>query len=138
MFEKSSINQAVNSVYKTLQNQLIKTYQPQFNILLKEGNPYLYILISQNKIPTMQLVRTKNKKGKPVTPYNPDKEEDAKIGEFLEKNGLESTNGEIIRFHDVSIKKPDSWGARFQEVAVPGCTHFKFYKLVNPKTKGKS
>jgi len=26
MFEKSSINQAVNSVYKTLQNQLIKTY----------------------------------------------------------------------------------------------------------------
>ena len=81
---------------------------------------------------------TKNKKGKPVTPYNPDKEEDAKIGEFLEKNGLESTNGEIIRFHDVSIKKPDSWGARFQEVAVPGCTHFKFYKLVNPKTKGKS
>lgn len=26
MFEKSSINQAVNSVYKTLQNQIIKTY----------------------------------------------------------------------------------------------------------------
>lgn len=46
-----------------LEDRLIKSYQPKFNILLKEGNPYLYIFISQEKIPTMQLAKIKNKKG---------------------------------------------------------------------------
>lgn len=52
-----------------LETQLIKLYQPKFNILLKEGNPFLYLFFSQEKIPTMQLVKTKKKKGVYVGPF---------------------------------------------------------------------
>lgn len=52
-----------------LEDTLIKSYQPKFNILLKEGNPYLYIFISQEKIPTIQLAKMKNKKGTYFGPF---------------------------------------------------------------------
>jgi len=52
-----------------LEAQLIKNYQPQFNILLKSGQPYLYLFFSQTKIPELKLVRTKNKPGKYFGPF---------------------------------------------------------------------
>lgn len=60
-----------------LETQLIKMYQPKFNILLKEGNPFLYLFFSQEKLPTMQLVKTKKKKG-------------AYFGPFLSKKAIRS------------------------------------------------
>lgn len=52
-----------------LESQLIKLYQPKFNVLLKEGTPYLYILFSTEKNPSMQLVKTKEKKGTYFGPF---------------------------------------------------------------------
>lgn len=52
-----------------LEIDLIKKYQPKFNVLLKEGNPFIYILFSQTKLPTISIVRTKNKKGVYVGPF---------------------------------------------------------------------
>lgn len=46
-----------------LEGKLIKEYQPKFNILLKEGNPFLYLLITNEELPNLQVVRVKNKKG---------------------------------------------------------------------------
>ncbi|MBI2353333.1 GIY-YIG nuclease family protein [Candidatus Dependentiae bacterium] len=52
-----------------LETHLIKTYKPKFNILLKDGNPFLYLFFSNEKIPTMQLVKTKKKKGIYIGPF---------------------------------------------------------------------
>ena len=52
-----------------LEAQLIKQYQPKFNTLLKDGNPFAFILFSQQEIPTISIVRTKEKKGAYFGPF---------------------------------------------------------------------
>ncbi len=57
-----------------LEAQMIQSYQPPFNILLKTGQPYIYFLITNEpmrsaaykgivSLPQFQMVRTKSKKG---------------------------------------------------------------------------
>lgn len=58
-----------------LEADLIKQYQPKFNQLLKEGNPFVYLFFSQEKIPSLSIVRTKTKQKKGTY-----------IGPFLTKN----------------------------------------------------
>lgn len=80
----------------------------------------------------------KDKKGNPIKPYNPDKEDIAKIDTYVKGNNvLVSDDGSITRFHDISIEKPADWGDSFVEVSKPGCTKLKFYKFVQ-KNKGKN
>ncbi len=54
-----------------LEADLIKKYQPKFNQLLKDGNPFIYLFFSDEKIPTLSVVRIKerNKKGHYVGPF---------------------------------------------------------------------
>ena len=52
-----------------LEAQLIKQHQPPFNRLLKAGNPYIYILFSNDKRPTISIVRTKKKAGEYFGPF---------------------------------------------------------------------
>lgn len=52
-----------------LEAQLIKQYQPKFNTLLKDGNPFAFILFSKEEIPTISVVRTKEKKGTYLGPF---------------------------------------------------------------------
>jgi len=52
-----------------LEADLIKKYQPKYNTLLKEGNPFIYLFFSQEKIPTLSIVRTKRKKGTYIGPF---------------------------------------------------------------------
>lgn len=52
-----------------LEAQLIKKHQPPFNRLLKSGNPFVYIFISDEKTPTISMVRTKKKKGEYFGPF---------------------------------------------------------------------
>ena len=60
-----------------LEAELIKKYQPKYNKLLKEGNPFIYLFFSEEKIPTLSIVRIKKKKG-------------TYIGPFLSKNAAHS------------------------------------------------
>lgn len=46
-----------------LEADLVQKHKPKFNVLLKEGQPFLYILFTHNEIPTVELVRNKKKKG---------------------------------------------------------------------------
>lgn len=46
-----------------LEAQLIKEYKPKFNVLLKHGNPFTYILFTMGAMPEVKLVRTKREKG---------------------------------------------------------------------------
>jgi len=52
-----------------LEAQLIKKHQPPFNRLLKAGNPFVYIFISDEKVPTISMVRAKKKKGEYFGPF---------------------------------------------------------------------
>lgn len=46
-----------------LEAQLIKDHKPKYNVLLKAGDPFLYILFTQEELPRIQLVRHKKQKG---------------------------------------------------------------------------
>ncbi len=48
-----------------LEAQLVSEHQPQFNVLLKDGQPFVYLLFTEPKegLPTLEIVRNKKKKG---------------------------------------------------------------------------
>ncbi len=52
-----------------LEAQLIRDYKPKYNALLKEGQPFLYILFTQEELPKIKLVRNKKEKGKYFGPF---------------------------------------------------------------------
>lgn len=52
-----------------LEAQLIKDHAPKYNVLLKAGDPFLYILFTQEELPRIQLVRHKKEKGTYFGPF---------------------------------------------------------------------
>lgn len=52
-----------------LEAELVQKHKPKFNVLLKEGQPFLYILFNTHEIPTVELVRNKKKKGTYFGPF---------------------------------------------------------------------
>jgi excinuclease ABC subunit C len=46
-----------------LEAELVGKYKPKFNVLLKEGQPFLYILFTNHELPTVELVRNRKQKG---------------------------------------------------------------------------
>ncbi len=46
-----------------LEAHLIYKQKPKFNVLLKNGQPFLYILFTKGQLPSMEIVRNKKKKG---------------------------------------------------------------------------
>ncbi len=52
-----------------LEAQLIRTYKPKYNVLLKSGNPFVYILITPDELPIVKLVRQKKERGTYFGPF---------------------------------------------------------------------
>lgn len=52
-----------------LEAQLIQEHKPKYNILLKTGQPFVYILFSSGDKPKMEMVRNKKKKGTYFGPF---------------------------------------------------------------------
>src|SRR5438132_1613756 len=52
-----------------LEAELVQKYKPKFNVLLKDGQPFLYILFTPPTMPTVELVRNKKKKGTYFGPF---------------------------------------------------------------------
>ena len=52
-----------------LEAQLIKEYQPKFNILLKDGQPFVYIVFTDEDLPKISFVRNKDIKGRYFGPF---------------------------------------------------------------------
>ncbi len=52
-----------------LEAELVQKYKPRFNVLLKDGQPFLYILFTSVELPTIELVRNKKKKGTYFGPF---------------------------------------------------------------------
>ncbi len=52
-----------------LEAELIQQYKPQFNTMFKDGQPFVYILFTNEKLPRIKLVRNKKQKGSYVGPF---------------------------------------------------------------------
>ncbi|HZW60938.1 MAG TPA: GIY-YIG nuclease family protein [Candidatus Babeliales bacterium] len=52
-----------------LEAQLVKDHQPKYNTLLKDGQPFLYIMLTKTPLPTLKLVRNKKEKGTFFGPF---------------------------------------------------------------------
>lgn len=52
-----------------LEADLVKRYQPKFNVLLKSGQPFLYLLITNDPLPELEIVRNKKIKGSYYGPF---------------------------------------------------------------------
>jgi len=52
-----------------LEAQLIRDYKPKYNILLKNGQPFLYIVFTLGSLPEIKLVRNKKLKGEYFGPF---------------------------------------------------------------------
>jgi excinuclease ABC subunit C len=52
-----------------LEAQLIKQHQPKFNVLLKSGQPFVYLLFTTENLPKLEFVRNKKKKGTYFGPF---------------------------------------------------------------------
>ncbi|MCL5437008.1 MAG: GIY-YIG nuclease family protein [Candidatus Dependentiae bacterium] len=70
-----------------LEAYLIRTYQPPFNALLRDGNPFLYLVFTEpsgDQLPRLEIVRQKPKRGRVFGPFI-HKKELRTIHEFLER-----------------------------------------------------
>ncbi|MBT3827571.1 GIY-YIG nuclease family protein [bacterium] len=52
-----------------LEAKLIKEHQPKFNVLLKSGNPLVYLLFTKATTPSLKVVRIKKEKGEYFGPF---------------------------------------------------------------------
>lgn len=53
-----------------LEAQMVKEHKPKYNVLLKEGQPFVYILFTINDpVPSIEIVRNKKKKGTYFGPF---------------------------------------------------------------------
>jgi len=52
-----------------LEAELIRAYQPRFNMLLKDGQPFVFIMISRGDLPQLKLVRNKKEQGVYFGPF---------------------------------------------------------------------
>ena len=52
-----------------LEAQLIRTFKPKYNVLLKNTNPFVYLLITAAGLPQLKIVRNKKEKGVYFGPF---------------------------------------------------------------------
>ena len=65
-----------------LEADLVKKYQPKYNVLLKSGDPFLYLLITEEPLPTLKIVRVQKEKGRYFGPLI-HKQQARKLHEYL-------------------------------------------------------
>ena len=66
-----------------LEAELIREHQPKYNILLKDGQPFLYLMITEGELPEFKIVRNKTIKGRYFGPFI-QKMQARKVHSFLE------------------------------------------------------
>ncbi len=75
-----------------LEAELISKYKPEYNILLRDGQPFLYFHLSNEKLPRLELVRHKGEKG-------------WYAGPFLEKTPLRNLHRLLLSTFKIQICK---------------------------------
>jgi excinuclease ABC subunit C len=88
-----------------LEAQLISKHQPKFNVLLKSGQPFVYLLFTNPKkgVPALEIVRNRKKKGTYFGPFMYKKQARAVYGYLLRTFRLEHCKTKIpsgcLRYH---------------------------------------
>lgn len=86
-----------------LEAQLIKQHQPKYNVLLKSGQPFLYVLITNDNSPSVELVRNKKKKGTYFGPFLHKRQARSAYRYLMETFRLEkctvNIEGGCLRYH---------------------------------------
>lgn len=67
-----------------LEAQLIKEKQPKFNVLLKDGQPFLYFFITNQELPKLKIARNKKERGTYFGPFLK-KVHARRVMEFIER-----------------------------------------------------
>lgn len=70
--EHQSIEHIVTSTEieaSLLEAHLIRLYQPKYNVLLKDGDPFVYFLFKHTQVPDIKLVRNQQEKGVYFGPF---------------------------------------------------------------------
>lgn len=67
-----------------LEAQLIQSNQPKFNVLLKTGQPFIYLFFSSGTVPELKMVRNRKQKGSYFGPFL-DKGAARRVYDFLVK-----------------------------------------------------
>jgi excinuclease ABC subunit C len=52
-----------------LEAELVQDYQPKFNVLLKSGHPFIYLIVTKEAFPRLKLVRNRKTKGTYFGPF---------------------------------------------------------------------
>ena len=52
-----------------LEADLIKTYHPKFNVLLKSGQPFVYLVITKDPVPQLKITRSRTRKKGSFGPF---------------------------------------------------------------------
>lgn len=52
-----------------LEAQLIQSNQPKFNVLLKTGQPFIYLLVTSGTLPELKMIRNRKQKGTYFGPF---------------------------------------------------------------------
>lgn len=85
-----------------LEAQLIRDNKPKFNVLLKTGQPFVYLLFTKEQLPQLELVRNKQQKG-------------TYFGPFLHKRQARAAYHYIIKTFKLSLCSASIKG---------GCLHY--------------
>lgn len=63
------ISTATEAEALLLEAELVKKHQPKYNVLLRDGQPFLYIVVTEQPVPELKLVRNKKFKGRYYGPF---------------------------------------------------------------------
>lgn len=67
-----------------LEAQLIQAHRPKFNVLLRDGQPFVYLLVTQDDLPVLKIVRNQSEPG-------------TYFGPFLRKQDARKTYGYLLQ-----------------------------------------
>lgn len=86
-----------------LEAQMIQEHQPKFNVLLKDGQPFVYLLFTSGPHPELKLVRNKKQKGRYYGPFLHKSQARSLMGYLLNTFQLNTCNLKIpqgcLKFH---------------------------------------
>ena len=89
-----------------LEAKLVQLYQPRFNVLLKSGQPFVYLFIPTGSLPELKIVRNQRQKG-------------TYVGPFLEKGAARKVYDFLIKtFHLKLCKKKIENGCLFYHMGL--------------------
>jgi excinuclease ABC subunit C len=89
-----------------LEAKLVQLHQPRFNVLLKSGQPFVYLFIPSSSLPELKIVRNQKQKG-------------TYVGPFLEKGAARKVYDFLVKtFHLKLCKKKIENGCLFYHMGL--------------------